>query len=196
MMLNTPYQYAAVTLLALFYGIYVGKIVVQRKKGIQTDQIARGKKKQALFVTELMLKVATYSTLIVEIISIFANTTHSCAPLKITGLVLCSGGVVLFALTVYAMQDNWRAGIPTDAETELVTAGIFKMSRNPAFLSFDMLYMGLLLMFFNWTLFFFSTLSILMLHLQIRQEENYLQGIFGDEYTEYKQQTKRYIGVR
>ncbi len=193
--INTYYQYTAIMILILFYGIYIGKIIIQRKKGIQTDQMARGKKGKQLFITEAILKVATYCTAIIKTISILVNTTHSCTPLKIIGLVLCSGGVILFGTTVYTMRDNWRAGIPTNTKTELVTAGIFKISRNPAFLAFDLVYIGILFIFFNLTLFVFSTFSILMLHLQIRQEEIYLQGIFKNEYTKYKQQTKRYIGV-
>ncbi len=43
------------------------------------------------------------------------------------------------------MKDSWRAGIPDSDKTELVTTGIYKYSRNPAFLGFDLQYMGVLL---------------------------------------------------
>ena len=43
------------------------------------------------------------------------------------------------------MRDFWRAGIPETDKTELVTEGIYQISRNPAFLGFDLLYIGILL---------------------------------------------------
>ncbi len=39
----------------------------------------------------------------------------------------------------------WRAGVSEKEKTELVTAGIYRWSRNPAFLGFDLLYIGFLL---------------------------------------------------
>ena len=32
-------------ILIIFYGIYIGKMILQRRKGIQTDQIAKGRQK-------------------------------------------------------------------------------------------------------------------------------------------------------
>ncbi len=71
------------------------------------------------------------------------------------------------------MKDSWRAGIPDKDKTELVTAGIYKFSRNPAFLGFDFMYAGLLLMFFNPLTAVFTAFAVIMLHLQILQEEKY-----------------------
>ena len=43
------------------------------------------------------------------------------------------------------MRDSWRAGISETDKTELVTEGIYQISRNPAFLRFDLLHIGILL---------------------------------------------------
>ena len=40
------------------------------------------------------------------------------------------------------MKDSWQAGIPDKDKTELVTTGIYRFSRNPAFLGFDLMYVG------------------------------------------------------
>ena len=37
------FQLIAVILLGIFYSCYFGKMIVQRRKGIQTDQIGKGK---------------------------------------------------------------------------------------------------------------------------------------------------------
>ena len=43
------------------------------------------------------------------------------------------------------MRDSWRAGISETYKTELVTEGIYQISRNPVFLGFELLYIGILL---------------------------------------------------
>lgn len=78
----------------------------------------------------------------------------------------------------------------------MITGGIYRYSRNPAFLGFDFVYGGFVLMFFNIPLLIASLAAIIMLHLQIRQEEIYLQKVFGDDYVKYKGIVNRYIGRR
>ena len=38
------------------------------------------------------------------------------------------------------MKNSWRAGIPSEDKIEFVSNGIYKISRNPAFVGFDLLY--------------------------------------------------------
>lgn len=38
-----PYRIAAIIVLAVFYGIYFAKMLVQRRHGIETRHLARGK---------------------------------------------------------------------------------------------------------------------------------------------------------
>lgn len=63
------------------------------------------------------------------------------------GLVLTFLGVLLFFISVKTMGINWRAGVNEQQRTELVTTGIYRFSRNPAFVAFDLLYLGFALIF-------------------------------------------------
>ena len=95
------------------------------------------------------------------------------------------------------MRDSWRAGVSETDKTDLVTSGVYRFSRNPAFLGFDLVYLGLLLMFFNWALCALSCFAALMFHLQIvNVEEAFLLSAFGDEYLEYRKHVGRYVGRR
>lgn len=181
-------------LLIIFYTVYLGKMILQKRKGIQTDQMAKGKVKGNRFYIELVLKMATYSIVAAEVISIFAVTPSLPYPFIAAGILLASVGDIVFATAVVTMRDSWRAGIAANDKTEIITCGIYKISRNPAFLGFDLVYLGLLLMFFNLPLLLFSVWAMAMLHLQILQEEQYLAEAFGDEYTEYKKLVCRYLG--
>jgi len=190
------FQILAILVLIGFYSIYIGKMILQKRNGIQTDQIAKGKKAKDVFVTEAIMKFATYSIVLVEIISIYKNTTLDFTPLRFVGIIIGIVGVVLFGIAVHTMKDSWRAGIPKSDKTDLVTTGVFRISRNPAFLAFDLVYLGILLMFFNWILLLFTVFSMIMLHLQIKQEEKFLNETFGKTYQKYKQQTRRYVGCK
>lgn len=192
--LGNLFQLAAVMILLIFYGIYIGKMIAQKKKGIKTDQMAQGKKKGKLFYTELVLKIATYLVVVVEVVSIFSGYTMIGIWGKYAGLCVSLLGVLVFGMAVWTMHDSWRAGIAENDKTSLVMEGIYKWSRNPAFLGFDLVYIGILLMYFNWILFGASILAMLMLHLQILQEEKFLPTVFGQEYLEYKKHTFRYFG--
>ena len=103
---------------------------------------------------------------------------------------------MIFLLSVLFMKDSWRAGIPDQDKTELITTGIYRFSRNPAFLGFDLMYIGVLLMYGNLLTLGFSVFAIVMLHLQILQEEQYLASAFGAPYQRYKDQVFRYLGRR
>ena len=58
--------------------------------------------------------------------------------------MLAISGDMVFVISVWTMKDSWRAGVSKTDQTELVTDGIYQISRNPAFLGFDLVYVGIL----------------------------------------------------
>ena len=187
-------RWLGLVILCLFYGFYFGKMLLQRSRGIRTDQMARGEKHGKAFYTELVMKLATYLAVAAEVFSILTAKPEISPVFTAVGAVIGLAGVALFATAVVTMRDSWRAGIAVSERTELVTGGIFQISRNPAFLAFDCVYLGLLLMFFNPLLLLCSLFAAVMLHLQILQEESYLADVFGDSYLAYKSRVRRYLG--
>ena len=113
---------------------------------------------------------------------------------RFTGFCVGMMGDVIFLLSVLCIKDSCRASIPDKDKTELVTTGIYRFSRNPAFLGFDLMYVGVLLLYGNLLTLSFSVFAIVMLHLQILQEERYLVNTFGAPYQEYCRHVFRYLG--
>ena len=188
-----PYNVLALIVLAIFYGIYFGKMWVQKQHGIRTHQIGRRKEK-GLHMVETLMSIATFGAPITQLLSIALEWNYLPANARFTGFCIGLLGDAIFLLSVLCMKDSWRAGIPDKDKTKLVTTGIYKYSRNPAFLGFDFMYIGVLLMYGNLLTLFFSVFAMVMLHLQILQEERYLESTFGAVYTEYKSQVFRYLG--
>ena len=184
---------AAFGIMGLFYGIYFIKQLTQKKQGIITRQLGRRKEK-SLHTTEVIMSLATVLIVIVEIFSILFELSLMPMPVRIAGIILGIAGDLVFLTAVLTMKNSWRAGIPDTDRTEFVSHGIYRYSRNPAFLGFDMMYAGILLMYFNWALLALTIWAMVMLHLQILHEEKYLPTVFGSEYLEYKKHTRRYLG--
>lgn len=188
------FQSIAVMVFIVFYGCYLIKMICQKRKGIQTDQLGKGKVGFVKFV-EITMKIAAILAFVAGMVSIFKGTDSRYLFFQVIGAVLSIMGTAVFIVAVMTMRDNWRAGVPGADKTELVTEGIYQISRNPAFLGFDLLHLGILLMFFNWILYAFTVFAICMYHLQIvNVEEDFLTVTFGEEYLKYKKKVCRYIG--
>lgn len=191
--LGNLFSIPAFLILILFYGIYFTKQIAQKRQGIQTRQLGRRRDKE-IHTTEILLSAATALIVPVEVFSILADWSMMSAKVRIGGILLGLLGDLVFFTAILTMKNSWRAGIPDKDKTEFVTGGIYQYSRNPAFLGFDMMYIGILLLYFNWLLLAFTVWVMVMLHLQILQEEKYLQTVFGEEYLRYKECTCRYFG--
>ena len=190
------FQSGSIVLLLVFYGIYFGKMLGQKKKGIRTNQIAKGDKAEELMYIEFIMKIATIGVPVYELVSILWGINKASENMRIAGLIIATVGVMIFGLSVYTMRDSWRAGIPESDRTKMVSEGIYSISRNPAFCGFDLTYIGILLMFFNIPLLVFTCFAIFTLHLQILQEEKYMADTFGSEYEKYREHVYRYIGSK
>ena len=192
----TVYQVLALALLAVFYGCYFGKMLRQKRQGIRTDQIGRGKTGFVRRV-EITMKIATILTPVAELVSIFCNASAFPAWVRMIGAAIAALGTAAFIASVVTMRDSWRAGVSPTDKTELVTRGVYQISRNPAFLGFDLVYLGVALMFANWPLWLVSCFAAAMFHLQIvNVEEDFLIESFGEQYLDYRRHVNRYFGKK
>ena len=188
------FKIITIGLMAAFYISYFAKMISQRKQGISTDQLGKGKEGFVKFI-EVTLKMSTYVLPIIQLISILQYTGKVNVLLRVIGCVITTVGVLIFIISVVQMKDNWRAGVQREDKTNLVTTGIYSISRNPAFVGFDLMYIGILFTFFNWYLCVATSFVLVFFHLQIvNVEEDFLVETFGEEYIQYKKKVCRYIG--
>lgn len=191
------YQIVAFILLCIFYISYLLKNILLIKKQIKVNQLGKNKDDKKIKKFEKLLKIVTYTMVIVQVSSIIINDKWFIINIppyfKIVGLIILMISVILFIISILTIKDNWRVGVCYDNQTKLVTNGIYKISRNPAFLSFDLLYIGLSIMFPNPINLLFTIVLIIMFDVQIRYEEKSLYIKFGNDYQEYCQKVKRYF---
>ena len=184
-------------LLCVFYGIYFVKMVLLRKQGIAADLLGKGDKPKGAVLVERVLKAITYLGAAAQFVSVlYPNLIWSIAaplPFQIIGIALAAAGVVFFLLSVTIMRGNWRAGFDEKQDTALVTGGVYRFSRNPAFVGFGLLYIGCSLSVPSAVILIVTVTVITAFHIQILGEEKFLAKKFGQEYIEYKGSVRRYF---
>jgi protein-S-isoprenylcysteine O-methyltransferase Ste14 len=109
------------------------------------------------------------------------------------GLLMITIALFIGLAALYEMKNSWRIGIKYEQKTELVTTGIYSISRNPYFLSYDLLFTGVFLVFPTLVLLVFLLGIIIIFHLMILEEERYLIKVQGSAYKNYQSKTERYF---
>ena len=111
----------------------------------------------------------------------------------ITGLTIIHVDLVWIIIAQYQMSNSWRIGIDEANKTQLVTNGVFSISRNPIFLGMIATVLGLFLILPNALSFFLTLTSYFIIQIQIRLEEEFLERQHRRSYQDYKSKTRRLI---
>lgn len=112
--------------------------------------------------------------------------------------LVMGGALIVFSLiwTLIAQRDmrnSWRIGIDTEKQTELITTGLFSISRNPTFLGMLLNLLGIFILTPNAIMLGFLITGFLLIQIQIRLEEAFLSQAHGMNYSAYKSKIRRLI---
>ena len=181
--------------IAIFYISYITKSILLKKRGLNANRLGLGEKQFYTRLLEYFLIIITYTIIVFQSLCIFGifNRTQVFKYSEILGIIISLIGNVFFILALVYMKNNWRAGIDSMQKTTLTTNGIFNISRNPAFLGFDLFYIGTSLALANIFLIILTLIALILFHLQILEEEIFLTITFQDDYLNYKKRVRRYI---
>jgi len=105
--------------------------------------------------------------------------------------------VIGFALAAFSVRTFTRAGadvVPGRPATTLVTKGLYRVTRNPIYIGFTLLYFGIAILATSvWMLLIFVPLLIILQRGVVEREEAYLDSKFGEEYEKYKARVPRWL---
>jgi len=106
------------------------------------------------------------------------------------GLLFYVGGLVLVAAMYYSFAHH----------PGLVTTGVHRYSRNPGYVGWAAVMLGLALMGLSpsvWSLLFvaYFLVTVFYFHWTVRLEEAFLVGKYGDSYRDYVNSTSRYFSI-
>lgn len=91
------------------------------------------------------------------------------------------------------MENEWRIGIDNENKVNLITKGLFGISRNPIFLGVIFVFIGLFLIIPNVVTAVILVSGIIVIQVQVRLEEEFLVIELGEEYKNYLSKVKRWL---
>ncbi len=190
----TMRQFVFIFLLSLYYLIYLLKMLSLKRHGIRGNLLGGDGRLTRETVFQWAILIVTLMGVLVQFISVFS--APSLPGPWLIGFLLASLGVYFFTMSILTMQYNWRAGYHSSQKTNLVTGGIFRISRNPAFLGFDLLYIGCAFAYHSVINILLAIGVVVLFHMQILGEERFLAEKFGHDYIRYWKKVGRYFGRR
>ena len=113
--------------------------------------------------------------------------------LSVIGLGLLLLSLVWILVAQAQMGNAWRIGIDTNAKTELVRTGLFRLSRNPIFLGMRVTLLGFFLALPNAATLAVLLMGDVLMQIQVRLEEEYLMRRHGEAYRDYCRRVRRWI---
>ena len=111
---------------------------------------------------------------------------------RIVSLVFLSIGLMFTALSLVNLGRSTRLGLPSE-DTVLKTEGIYRFSRNPMYLGFNLITLASIVYGINVITAVMGLYSIIIYHFIILGEEGFLVKRFGNDYIKYKRNVRRYI---
>jgi protein-S-isoprenylcysteine O-methyltransferase Ste14 len=110
------------------------------------------------------------------------------------GTMLAGSGLLLGGWAARTMLAAGTALDPEHPVTRIVTAGPYRFSRNPIYLAFTLIYLGIAaLANTRWPVLFLPGVLATVRRGVIAREERYLARKFGGEYTGYQTRVRRWI---
>jgi len=99
---------------------------------------------------------------------------------------------ILF-MTLYDSKRSWRIGIDPHEKTELITDGIFRISRNPLMLCYFLTVLGYSLMVPNLAVIVSGITLLYFGNCAVLNEEEYLGTAHRQDYHKYLMEVDRYL---
>jgi protein-S-isoprenylcysteine O-methyltransferase Ste14 len=101
-------------------------------------------------------------------------------------------GLLAIVISLFNLGSSTRLGLPTE-HTEFKTKGLYKISRNPMYLGFNLLTVSAMVYTLNFLIIAMGVYSMIIYHLIILGEERFLDKRFCFDYARYKQKVRRYL---
>ena len=109
------------------------------------------------------------------------------AALILLGMALFAAGVRNFSRAATPLPTNQPARV-------LVTTGIYGRTRNPIYLGFFLIYVGIgIAVHSAWILALTLPIAVAIRYGVVAREEAYLERCFGDDYRGYKARVRRWV---
>jgi len=184
--------YFAVFALALLILFVLLRSYQMKKFGIKALHFGKIDKKDFLIPPFVLLYIYLIIANIFNLPKFGQTLTYSPVA-SWSGVALCILAPGLFLWGMVSFGNSFRVGIDMDKPGGLISTGAFSISRNPLYVAFLMILLGIFLIFTTWIFFVYFVAGLWLIDRQVCLEENSLRNIYGKEYDDYCGRVRRYI---
>ena len=197
------FEFFPFTSFLLFVILITRKTIVLKRKGVSVSSNSPKSTFVKYFLYPVFLLIITL--FISELVKPILKTEQSILPefitqnlfnsisLKIFGSILITTSITSLFFTLRSFNKSLRFGMDSENLGELITTGVFSISRNPFFVSIIIYFTGISLFYPNPFFIAYTVLTIVSIHLFILKEEKFLRNNYGKEYDDYTKNVRRYF---
>ncbi|NQY64606.1 MAG: TIM barrel protein [Alteromonadaceae bacterium] len=110
------------------------------------------------------------------------------------GIITFLAGFAIIAISIFAFKRAKTHIEPWQPTSAIISTGLFAYSRNPIYLAFCLITIGVGIFLNNgWITLSFIPSAFIIFHIAIKKEELYLAEKFGEEYLQYKGKVRRWL---
>jgi protein-S-isoprenylcysteine O-methyltransferase Ste14 len=183
---------AALTIVVLL-GMVATRVLLLRKAGTQAMHFGNMDKTDFLIPPVALFYFYTIFAAAFDWPLVSTQRFFLSKPAAWTGVGLCLGGLLILLISLVSFGTSFRVGIDVDDPDELVTTGIFSLSRNPIYVGGALVLIGEFLVFPNWIPLVYLGAGLALFHRQVLREEEFLRNHYGQKYVEYCKRVRRYV---
>ncbi|MCY7421180.1 MAG: isoprenylcysteine carboxylmethyltransferase family protein [Chitinophagaceae bacterium] len=144
----------------------------------------------------LIILIMSSSSVVFSVLEwAYFSTDHSALnPIVYAGAILLIAGIAIRIYSIRTLGKHFTATAKINNDHELIKTGPYQFVRHPSYLGAFMAIIGMPL-FLNdrWAILFVILAMSLAYYIRINVEEKMLSAFFGENYTQYKSNTKRII---
>jgi protein-S-isoprenylcysteine O-methyltransferase Ste14 len=134
-------------------------------------------------IEKTMLKLYTVSNILLVLTPLFMRLEPATF-IAIPGWTTYALGLLIIAFSMLNFSRE---------ETGLHTTGIYRLSRNPIYVGYFLIYIGVGLLIGSWCYLMLAVIYQFGCHFVILSEERWCEEMYGQKFLNYKQKVRRYL---
>lgn len=183
---------AALTIVVLL-AVVATRVLLLRRAGIQAMHFGNMEKTDFLIPPVALFYFYTIFAAAFSWPLVSTQRFFLWKPAAWIGVGLCVVGLLILVGALVSFGTSFRVGIDVDQPDQLVTTGIFSLSRNPIYVGGAFILIGEFLAFPNWIPLVYLAAGLALFHRQVVREEEFMRNHYGQEYVEYCRHVRRYV---